>query len=227
MSENDIVITVVLAAVAAFLLFRLRSILGERTGFEDPEKFVRRPGGSDGVVTPFPGAGGAHDPNQPDSDILAYADAGTPMAAGFTAIKQLEPMFSVREFVQGARGAYEMLLSAFEAGDKETLKPYLSPDVFTAFSEAIDERRRRGLVVEMQFVGLETAQPIDVTINESTSVAEISVRYEAEVISVTRNAEGEIVEGDEATARRVSDVWTYSRNLGSQDPNWILTATGE
>ncbi len=230
MSDNELLITIVLAAIAGFLLFRLRNVLGERTGFEDPEKFVRQretPSNSDDVVTPFPGARPPHNPGQPDADVLAYADAGTPLAAGLMTIKQAEPGFSVGGFMDGARGAYEMLLTAFNNGDTETLKPFLAPDVFTAFSEAIAQRKSRGLVIEMRFVGLESAQLVEAQVNHAAGTAEISVRYAADVISVTKNAEGAVVEGDASAVRRVSDVWTYTRMLGAPDPNWTLTATGE
>lgn len=230
MSDNELFITIILAAIAGFLLFRLRNILGERTGFEDPEKFVRPREASapaDDVVTPFPGARPPHDPDQPDADVLAHADAGTPLAHGLMTIKNHEPSFRVSEFMEGARGAYEMLLTAFNNGDVETLRPLLAPDVFTAFSEAIEQRKSRGLVIEMRFVGLDAAELTDAGVNDAAGTAEISVRYAADVISATKNADGEVVEGDAAAVRRVTDVWTYSRMLGAPDPNWTLTATGE
>lgn len=230
MSDNELFITIILAAVAGFLLFKLRGILGERTGFEDPEKFVRpreSQSSTDDVVTPFPNARSPHAADQPDADILAYADAGTPLAAGLAQIKQREPSFHVGEFMQGARGAYEMLLTAFNNGDEETLKPFLAPDVFTAFSEAIAQRKQRGLVIEMRFVGLEKAELTEARVNEDAGLAEVSVRYAADVILATKNADGAIVEGDATAVRRISDVWTYARMLGTPDPNWTLTATGE
>ena len=229
MNDNELLTTIVLAAIALFLLLRLRNVLGERSGFEDPEKFVRRreaPSSDDNVVTPFPGAQ-QRSGDAPDADILAVAPADSDLAKQLVAIKRKEPLFSVSEFMGGARGAYEMLLTAFENGDKDTLQPFLAPDVFTAFSDAIEQRRSRGLNVEMRFVGLERAELVDAKLNEDTGVAELSVRYSADVISATKNADGEVVEGDESAVQRISDVWTYSRMLGNPDPNWTLTETGE
>ncbi|MCI4663352.1 MAG: Tim44/TimA family putative adaptor protein [Neomegalonema sp.] len=232
MSDNDLLITIILAAVAGFLLFRLRNVLGERTGFEDPDKYTRQnePASSssaDDNVTPFPGSRSAANDPAPDAEVLAVAEEGSPLANALMVIKRRDSSFSVTEFMTGARGAYEMLLTAFEAGDTETLKPFLAPDVFTAFSDAIAQRKSSGLSVEMKFVGLESAELIEATVDDATGVAEISVRYAADVISATRNSSGEIVEGDENAVRRIGDVWTYSRMLGNPDPNWTLTATGE
>ena len=230
MDDNDLLITVILAAIACFLLFRLRNILGERTGFEDPDKYVRSrdvANGADNVVTPFPGAAMRRSPDDPDDDILAVADADSDLAKALVAIKRREPNFVVSEFVQGARGAYEMLLTAYEAGDTATLKPFLAPDVFTAFSEAIAQRKSRGLEVDMRFVGIDRAEIVEAKVQDDSGLAEISVRYVADVISATKNADGEVIEGDETSVRRIGDVWTYSRMLGNPDPNWTLTETGE
>ena len=232
MTDNELLITIVLAAIAGFLLFRLRGVLGERTGFEDPDKYVRRRengagAGGDNVVTPFPTPAGAQHGERVDDDVLAVAEEGSDLAKTLMKIKKRDSSFSVTEFMQGARGAYEMLLTAFEEGDKETLKPFLAPDVFTAFSEAIEQRMSRGLKVDMRFVGIDRAELVDAKVNDDTGVAEVSVRYLADVISATKNAAGEVVEGDENAVRRISDVWTYSRMLGNPDPNWTLTETGE
>lgn len=226
MSENDLVILVVLAAAAGFLLLKLRNVLGERTGFENPDRVLKPDsqagGGDESVVTPFPGRDRARD----DSDIFAFAEPDSPLGQSLKKIKNLDAEFNTHAFVDGAKAAYEMLLTAFEAGDKATLKPYLSSEVFTAFSEAIDDRLSRGLSVEMRFIGFRSAEPVEATLDEATREAEISVKFVAEIITATRNAQGEIVEGDPAAVRKITDVWTFTRDLGRSDPNWILVATG-
>lgn len=226
MSENDLVILVVLAAAAGFLLLKLRNVLGERTGFEKPDQPTPPDNGAgaaqDQVVTPFPNRDRARD----DSDIFAYAEPDTPLGEGLKKIKAHEPSFNTHEFMDGAKSAYEMLLTAFEAGDKASLRPYLSAEVFTAFSDAIDDRSSRGLSVDMRFVGFRSAEPVEAIVDEKTQEAEVSVRFVAEIVTATRNAQGEIVEGDPAAVRKITDVWTFSRTLGRSDPNWILAATG-
>lgn len=230
MQNNDLVILLVLAAVAGFLLLRLRSVLGERTGFEDPDAYKGAPKAAsepertadEDVVVPM----GRHAAADDDSDIFAYAEPDSDLGKGLKSIKEADPEFDVRDFVDGAKGAYEMLLTAFDNGDKETLKPFLAPDVFTAFSEAIDHRRAEGLSVDMRFVGIRTAEPVEARFEHADSRAEVSIRFVAEVITATRNAQGDIVAGDPSAVERISDVWTFARVVTTGDPNWILTATG-
>ncbi len=226
MSENDLVILVVLAAAAGFLLLKLRNVLGERTGFEKTERpspsETASGNSQDSVVTQFP----PRDRVRDDSDIFAYAEPDSPLGESLKKIKGYEPDFNAHEFMEGAKGAYEMLLSAFEAGDKTALRPYLSSEVFTAFSEAIDDRNSRGLSVDMRFIGFRSAEPVEAVVDDGSREAEISVRFVAEIVTATRNAQGEIVEGDPAAVRKITDVWTFGRTLGRSDPNWMLAATG-
>lgn len=127
--------------------------------------------------------------------------------------------------MDGARGAYELILTGFENGDKKAFKPFLDGDVFTAFSEAIDQREQAQLSVEMKFVGFKSSEPTEATFDPQTRRAEITVRFVAEVITATRDATGEVVDGDPAQVRRINDVWTFARTMPSNDPVWILVAT--
>lgn len=226
MPDNDLLILIVLAVVAGFLLLRLRNVLGERTGFEDPEQYSQRkkqPDGNGGVVVPMPQRDAAPD----DSDIFAYAEPDSALGQNLQKIKRAEPDFNVQEFVDGSKRAYEMLLVAFEAGDVETLRTFLAPDVFTPFSEAIEHRKREGLSVDMRFVGIRSAEPTEASYDEDTGRAEITMRFAAEVITATRNARGEIVAGDPSAVQRTAHVWTFARTIGSDDPNWVLSATSD
>lgn len=227
MPENDLLILIILAAVAAFLLFRLRNVLGERTGYENPEEYGRPPerdgGGDGGVVVPMPQRGAMQD----DADIFAYTELDSELGQGLKAIKAADPSFDAREFVEGSKVAYEMLLSAFESGDRDTLKSFLSPEVFTAFSEAIDKRESDRLSVDMRFIGFKSAEPIEASFNPETKFGEVSVRFVAEIVSTTRNEQGDVVEGDPATVQKTTEVWTFRRRLGASDPNWTLVATGD
>lgn len=231
MGDEDLFILIGLAAIAGFLLLRLRNVLGERGGFEDTERLRRakeappKPNGEDtsnGVVTPMPQRGA----NDQDDDIFAYAEPNSELGRTLREIKDADQSFQVGAFVEGSKGAYEHILTAFENGDAKELKPYLDKPVFTAFSEAIQQREGAGLSVEMRFVGFKSAEPVEASFNKSTRRAEITVRFVAELVSATRNAEGEVVEGDPTAVRRISDVWTFARTMPSRDPVWLLIATG-
>lgn len=231
MNNNDLLVLVILAIVAGFLLFRLRSVLGDRSGFENPEKFGRpEPGqtanGADdgaGNVVAMPRRGD----DQADADIFAFTEIDTPLGQELKAIKAVEPGFDLRDFVDGSKGAYEMLLVAYENGDKPTLRNFLADEVFQAFAEAIDQRNAQNLNVDMRFVGIRSAEPVEAKLDPSNNEAEIAVKFVAEIVMVVRNAQGEVVEGDPGAVRRIGDTWTFGRVMGGGNPNWTLIATGE
>lgn len=230
MGDNDLIILIGLAAIAGFLLLRLRNVLGERGGFEDTDRLRRAKEASakpaadkpNGVVTPMPQRPGA----EHDDDIFAYAEPNSELGKTLREIKNADSSFHVGSFMDGARSAYELILTGFENGDKKELRPLLDKSVFTAFSEAIDQREQAGLSVEMRFVGFRSAEPTEASFDPGSRRAEITVRFVAEVVTATRNAEGEIVEGDPTAVRRINDVWTFARTLPSRDPVWLLVATG-
>lgn len=228
MSDNNVIILIILAVAAGFLLLRLRSILGTRSGFEEPEKFVRP-----NPVAPGPGEEGDNVVALPqrrneedDDDIFAVTEPDSDLGKTLKAMKNVDHTFDVRDFIEGSKAAYEMLLTAFESGDKDTLEPFLSSEVFSAFSDAIDDRDSRGLSVDMRFIGFRTAELIEASFDESDSKGEITMRYVSEVVTATRNAQGDIVEGDPHAVQKVTDVWTFVRTMGSDDPNWTVVATG-
>ena len=228
--SNNVIIMIVLAAAAAFLLLKLMSVLGTRSGFEDPHNYGRRrddnpqPGSPDDNVVPLPTRNA--ETEEDDGDIFAVAELESQLGKILKSMKQVDSSFNVHTFIEGSKGAYEMLLTAFEAGDRETLQPFLSRDVFVAFSEAIDQREKRGHTVEMRFVGIRTAELTEASFAENTRIGEITMRFVAEVITATRDESGEIVEGDPQAIQKVTDIWTFSRKMGSEDPNWVLVATG-
>ena len=217
--SNAVIQLVVLAAIAIFLILRLRNVLGTRDGFEDttprpeaPQPTQRR---SFDVIE-----GG------PDRDITDHVPEGSPSAVALAAMKRVEPNFSVAEFLQGARGAYEMIVMAFETGDLEKVRPFLAPEVFAAFEGAVAERKARGLEVQAEFLGLRELALAEAEFDTATQEAEVTVRFGAELISVARDAAGTVVEGDARTPRKQRDLWTFARKMGSSDPNWQLIATG-
>ena len=142
-------------------------------------------------------------------------------------MKQAEPSFAVRPFLDGARGAYEMILMAFERGEMDKIRDFLADDVEASFAEAIAAREREGLTVEASFVGMKEMVLQDATFNPDSRFAEISIRFVGEQTYVVRNKAGEIVEGSTREIKKSRDVWTFARQMGSDDPNWQLVATGE
>ncbi|MBP6738078.1 MAG: Tim44 domain-containing protein [Rhodobacteraceae bacterium] len=218
--NSSLIQLLVLAGIAVFLILKLRSVLGTREGFEKPTLPVddARPR----VKRDFEVIEGG-----PDRDIIDHVADGTDAAKALAAMKMAEPGFSVSEFLSGARGAYEMILMAFERGELDVIRPFLSDEVEATFAQAINAREREGLTVEANFVGLRELTLADAEYNRETQTAEITVRFLGELTSVVRNKAGEIVEGSTTEIKRQRDAWTFSRRMGVSDPNWQLVATGE
>lgn len=213
----------VLAGIAIFLILRLRSVLGTREGFEKPplpinESESDRSGGQPKFEVIDGGV---------DHDITDHAEEGSPTADALAQMKRAEPSFNVGEFLQGARGAYEMILMAFEHGDIEQVARFLSEDVHEAFSQVLEHRDEQGLTVDANFIGVRELSLVAADYEPATQMGEITVRFVGELTSVVRNAEGEVLEGSESEIKRQRDVWTFARSMGAGDPNWQLVATGE
>lgn len=220
--NNSIIQLLVLAGVAIFLIVKLRSVLGTREGFEKPQVAPPNARGridARGNLSVIEGG--------PDSDITDYVPDGSPAARAFAAMKQAEPSFTVRDFLQGARGAYEMILMAFERGDISAVRNFLSSDVAETFDQVIAARAKQGLSVDANFAGLRDITIADASFDQTTREAEVTVRFTGELTSVVKDRSGTIVEGNANTPRRQKDVWTFSRHMGLDDPNWELVATGE
>lgn len=210
----------VLAGIAIFLILRLKNVLGTRDGFEKPPASMPESG------TSSPNRNFEVIEGGPDGDITAYVPDGSPAAKAFAQMKMAEPDFSIGEFLEGAKGAYEMILMAFERGDIKEVEAFLSDEVRDSFVDAIAAREDQGLKVEASFVGMRELNVHDAAYDKSTSEAEVAVRFVGELTYVVRNAEGEIVEGNPNEIKRQRDVWTFARRMGSDDPNWQLVATG-
>lgn len=215
--NNSIIQLLVLAGIAVFLILRLRSVLGTREGFEKPEVVQPQRRGPDLAVI----EGG------PDLDITDHAEEGSDMAKALAAMKRVDPSFHVGEFLGGAKGAYEMILMAFEQGELEGVVPFISEDVFEAFSSVIDQREQQGLTIEATFIGLSEMTLVGAEFDETTKEAEMTVRFKSELAYLVRDKGGDIVEGNPNEIKRQKDVWTFAHDMGSDDPNWRLVATGE
>ncbi len=229
-------LSIVLLAFALVVFWRLRSVLGTRTGNERPPADPVSSRSSDsktgaepkGTVIRFPqntepepqtGAG-----REPEPPVwTGFAEAGSPLASELEKLSGADSSFTPRGFVEGAKLAYEMIIESFAKGDKTTLKNLLSKDVYEGFSRAIDEREAAGQRIEQRFVGIATAAIQSV--NLTGSKASITMSFVSELISATFGKTGDLVEGDPKEIREVTDVWTFERDVTSRNPNWKLVAT--
>ena len=224
-------LNILLLAVAVVVFWRLRAVLGRRTGNErpplDPANGNRKPEVQGNVITLPPRDNGPPRPVADDGPKppvwSGYAAEGSPAAAGLEAIAASDASFTPGEFISGAKAAYEMIVTAFAEGDKATLKNLLSKDVLDGFAGAIDARASAGEKLEQRFVGIEKAAIASAAL--SGRRATITVDFLSQLIAATRNAAGEVIEGDAQHVRNIEDSWTFERDTGSRDPNWKLVAT--
>lgn len=221
--------SIIFLIIAVVIFMRLGSVLGRRTGnepspYDSRVKTPAAPARNDNVVTlpsrerPSPAA------EPVDLEPLArYAAPGTPVHDGLVAITKASRDFEPEHFLAGAKAAYEMVVTAFAEGDRQTLKNLLAPDVFDGFVSAIAEREKKKQKAELTFVGIEEAKFIGAELDGRT--ARLTIRFTAELISATRDQDGAIVEGDPTETQTIRDAWTFARDTGSRDPNWKLVAT--
>ena len=225
-------ITIVFFVIAVLIFIRLWGVLGEKTGAERPPALPRddRDDGSAGNDNVIPISRGTDQPRRdvpppPPTETQQPVDAGpeTPLTAALRTIVAADRGFDPKHFVDGAKMAYEMIVTAYAKGDRRTLKNLLAKDVMDSFGRGLDEREGRGEKVEFTFVGIDRAEIVEATVAEG--VARITVRFAAKVISATRNTAGEIVDGDLAKLADRADVWTFAREVSANDPNWRLAET--
>jgi len=206
------------AAVAVFLVMRLRSVLGRRTGTEQRrDPFAGAPAkGQPAAVAPLP---------LPDltAKPTVGAETASPLATGVAHIREADPSFDEAHFAAGARKAFEMILRAFAAGDAAALRPLLSDEVFANFNGAIEERRKAGHTHATTLVGIRALDVIEADLQGRNAV--VTVKIVSDQINVTQDAGGKTVEGDPTAVTAITDIWTFSRNTRSRDPNWTLVAT--
>ncbi len=228
--DSSTVVSIIFLVIAIVVLMRLGSVLGRRTGNE-PSPYdspVNRSGsaaGGDNVV-PMPGRPRHGEPAESRvdlEDLARFAEPDTPLFETLKDICERDDGFSPGHFIDGAKVAYEMIVTAFADGDKDRLGSLLEADVYDGFAAAISDRESRGERVESTFVGIESAKLADAELEGS--LVRLSIRFVSELISATRDRDGKVVDGDPESAQTVRDVWTFSRDLKSRDPNWKLAAT--
>jgi predicted lipid-binding transport protein (Tim44 family) len=213
-------VIVVLALVALFVGLRLYSVLGERTGHE--QQPILKPADPDARVEPRVSQPSATQPVAADAGDMAFVPTAGP---GVRAILAADASFDVARFLEGAKGAYRLILEAFWKGDIDTLRPHVDDHVYETFSGAVEQRKKDGLTLDNRLVAIDQA-----IISEAAAernVAILTVRFEADIAAVTRNAEGQVVAGSLSDAVQTRDLWTFRRDVASRDPNWVLIETDE
>jgi predicted lipid-binding transport protein (Tim44 family) len=229
MSDVFDIYTVIFLVLAVFIFLRLRSVLGTRTGQERPpyDPYSRReppqPAPDENVVTQPPRRAESPLDPPPADRWKGVAEPGSEMEKGLNAIAAVDPAFDAHGFLQGARAAYEMIVSAFAAGDTKTLKNLLAKDVYESFAATIADRERRGETVQTTFVSIDKTAIRDADLRDEA--AEIEVRFASQLVTVTRNKEGAAIEGSPDKVTEVIDIWTFARDVASRDPNWKLVRT--
>ncbi len=209
---------IILAGIAVFLFLRLRSVLGTREGFEKPRMQPK----NDAPKRDFKVIDGGE-----DKDITDNVDKNSKSAEALKLIKSEDEDFTVNEFLSGARSAYEWILMSFEKNEIDEIRELLSEEVAEAFDAVVDQRVSQGLTIEAEFIGIREMKLVEATYSSNTKTAEISVSFVGEMTSVVKNSSGEIVEGDSKQIKRQKDTWTFSKDIKSSNPNWLLVATGE
>ncbi|HET6534858.1 MAG TPA: Tim44/TimA family putative adaptor protein [Sphingomicrobium sp.] len=213
-------VIVILALVALFIGLRLYSVLGERTGHE--QQPILKPADQDARVGPRVTQPAAPQPAQPEAGDLAYLPMAGP---GVRAVLAADPAFDVAKFLEGAKAAYRMILEGFWKGDLEAIRPHVDDHVFETFGGAVEQRKKDGLTLDNRLVNIE--QAVISEANVERTVAVLTVRFEADIAAVTRNAEGQVVAGSMSDAVQTRDLWTFRRDTASNDPNWLLIETDE
>ena len=233
--------TLIVIGIAIVVLFRLRSVLGTRTGNErnplqraQQQQNQNQPPkpANDEKVTPLrPGQAAPQTGDaerralklSAEIEQLSRGNAG--VADGLKAIAESDPTFSPKSFLEGAKQAYEMIVTAFATGDRKTLKMLLEKDVYDGFEQAIAGRETLGQKVDFTFVGLPKVEIADAEIDRRD--ARVAVRFNAEVVQATRDKDGQLIDGNADTVQTIADEWTFARNPKSRDPNWKLVATNQ
>jgi predicted lipid-binding transport protein (Tim44 family) len=243
-------ITLLAIVVAGIVIFKLRSVLGQRTS-DDEERIdrnvraqreaEREQAARDKVVTlpqrrapdQHAAAAGASDATtaadlatataEAETKLKSFANGDAAVEHGLMKIFQADPAFDAGHFLNGSKQAYEMLVTAFAEGNRKILKDLLSREVFDGFSAAIADRESRGEQIDQSFVGINKANIVEAEMKGGT--AQITVKFVSQLISATRDKAGLVTSGDPQKIKEVTDIWTFARDISARNPNWRLIAT--
>lgn len=228
--------TLIVIGLAIVVLYRLRQVLGTRTGNErtpaqrQREATPAKPGEENVVqMRPRPTPQSSEDEERHqrklEAEITQLSHGDEQVATGLKAVAEVDPTFSPKSFLEGAKSAYEMIVTAFASGDRQTLKNLLEKDVYDGFERVIKDREAAGRKVDFTFVGLPKVEISDAE-GDKRQVS-LTIRFHAEVVSATRDKDGTLIEGNADQVQSIADEWTFARNPKSRDPNWKLVATSQ
>jgi predicted lipid-binding transport protein (Tim44 family) len=212
--DADLLITLIFAAIAVFVILKLRSVLGTRTGFEKKNEPYAPADNRDKVI-PLP--------DRRQQEAPPMGEAKPAMDGGVAAIRRVDPSFDPERFLDGAKMAFEMILTAFAKGEEKTLEPLLAPTVFESFAADIRRRREAGETRETTLAGIRSARIHEARLDGRE--ARVTVLIVSEQTNVTRDRAGTVIDGDPKAAETVSDLWTFARDTRTRDPNWQLVET--
>lgn len=229
--------TLVVIAVAVVILFRLRQVLGTRTGNERPRPLTRqeapaeRRTAAEDKVVPMrrpvepPAEDAARRQRRLETEIEQFSRGDAAIAKGLREIAEADPAFTPKSFIEGAKGAYEWVVTAFAQADRKTLKMLLDKEVYDGFERALSEREAAGHTVDFTFVGLPRVDITEAELDKRNAL--VTIRFDAEVVSATRDKDGTLVEGHPEQVATIADEWTFARSPKSRDPNWKVIATNQ
>jgi predicted lipid-binding transport protein (Tim44 family) len=226
--------TVIVIVIAIFVLFRLRSVLGTRTGNERPavprvQPNQPKPANDERApvlrTTPVLPGDAERRALKLNAEIEQLSHGDAAVAKGLNDIAAADTSFSPKSFLEGAKQAYEMIVTSFATGDRKTLKMLLEKDVYDGFEKAIADREAQVRKVDFTFVGLPKIEISEAEIDKRD--ARMAVKFTAEVVQATRDKDGNIIEGNADQVQTIADEWTFARSPKSRDPNWKLVATNQ
>lgn len=234
--------TLIVIGIAIVVLFRLRSVLGTRTGNERSPVDRQREAAAKAASKSTPKADDTVVPMRPrpaeaprednerrtrklEAEIEQFAHGDSAIATGLRAIAEADVNFTPKSFIEGGKAAYEMIVTAFAEGDRGTLRNLLEKDVFEGFEKAIKDREAAGHKIDFTFVGLPKVEITDAELDKRNAL--VTIHFDAEVVQATRDRDGNLIEGNADQVQTISDEWTFARNTKSRDPNWKLVATNQ
>ena len=216
--------TIIFALLAAFVVWKLRSVLGTRTGLEKrPDDRPQSESAGESNVFRLPGAAAPRDETPAAPRRFDAAVRSDTARNGVDQVIAADPSFDPGRFVEGAKSAYDMIVTAFAKGDRETLSKLVSGDVLASFASVIDERAQKGEKASTRLVSVDDTEVTEAWVKDG--VAHVSLRFVAKLINVVEGSNGAIVSGDPERISATEDTWTFSRNTKTRDPNWTLIAT--
>jgi predicted lipid-binding transport protein (Tim44 family) len=213
-------VIVILALVALLIGLRLYSVLGERSGHE--QQPILKPADQDARVEPRPAQPSVVPQASADAADMAFLPTAGP---GVRAILAADSSFDVARFLEGAKAAYRLVLEAYWRGELDSVRGHIDQHIYDTFQAAIEQRKADGLKLDNRLVAIDQAVISEASLERQ--VAEVTVRFEADIAAVTRNAEGSVVAGSLSDAVQTRELWTFRRDVASRDPNWLLVETDE